>query len=74
MQPHIRVRGRSVAEVGSLWWVATALILFSAVYFHSKLDPGTRFAIKNFGPSPNYGPSWFQDQKFGPFTPADLAT
>ncbi len=74
VQPHIRVRGRSVAEVGPFWWVATALILFSAVYFHSKLDPGTRFAIKNLGPSPNYGPSWFQDQKFGPFTPADLAT
>jgi hypothetical protein len=74
VQSHMRVRVRSVAEVGPLWLAASGLLLLCAVYFHSKLDPGTRFAIKNFGPSPDYGPSWFQDQKFGPFTPADLAT
>ena len=53
------------------WWVIIVLLVFCAVYFHSKLDPGTRFAIR-MGHT-NYGPSWFQNQSFGQFAPADLA-
>ena len=53
------------------WWVIIALLVFCAVYFHSKLDPGTRFSIR-MG-HVNYGPSWFQNQSLGPFAPADLA-
>ena len=53
------------------WWVIIVLLVFCAVYFHSKLDPGTRFAIR-MG-HVNYGPSWFQNQSFGQLAPADLA-
>ena len=35
-------------------------------------DPGVRFAIRN-GTITNYGPSWWDQQKFGQFTPGDLA-
>ena len=55
-----------------MWWSFAALIIFCAVYFHSKTDPGTRFAIET-ARSTNYGPSWWDQQKFGPFTPGDLA-
>ena len=34
--------------------------------------PGVRFAIRN-GTITNYGPSWWDQQKFGQFTPGDLA-
>ncbi len=55
-----------------MFWSFAALIIFCAVYFHSKTDPGTRFAIRN-GQLANYGPSWWDQQKFGSFTPGDLA-
>lgn len=55
-----------------IWWSLAALIIFCAVYFHSKTDPGTRFAIRN-GQITNYGPAWWDQQKFGPVTPGDLA-
>lgn len=54
-----------------IFWSAAAIIIFCAVYFHSKTDPGTRFAIRN-GQLANYGPSWWDQQKFGPLTPGDL--
>ena len=41
------------------------------MYFHRSIDPGDRFQIK--AGNDNYGPSWFQDKKFGQLTPADLA-
>lgn len=57
---------------GFHWWVIVAAFLLAAVYFHSKTDPGQRFAFKQG--DPNYGPAWFEVQQFGPFTPADVAT
>jgi hypothetical protein len=65
-----------VAEPADLarfvWWSLATLIIFCAIYFHSKTDPGTRFAIRN-GALTNYGPAWWDQQKFGPVTPGDLA-
>jgi|tagenome__1003787_1003787.scaffolds.fasta_scaffold20975321_2 hypothetical protein len=57
---------------GIHWWIIVAAFLLTAVYFHSKVDPGTRFAFKQG--DLNYGPSWFQVEQFGPFTPAELFT
>ena len=71
--PPQAVAAAAPADLGRLvWWSLTALILFCAVYFHSKTDPGIRFAVRNSGLQ-NYGPSWWDQQKFGPFTPGDLA-
>jgi hypothetical protein len=56
---------------GFVGWCIATVIVFSAVYYHSKTDPGLRFAIKN-GAITNYGPSWWDQQKFGAFTPGDL--
>lgn len=53
-------------------WTLAAVIIFCAVYFHSKTDPGTRFAIRNSGLT-NYGPSWWDQPKFGKLAPGDLA-
>jgi hypothetical protein len=47
------------------------MIIYCAVYFHTATDPGIRFAIKNSGL--NYGGSWWDQQKLGPFTPGDAA-
>ena len=55
-----------------VWWSVATLILFCAIYFHSKTDPGIRFAVKHSGLT-NYGPSWWTQQKFGQFTPGDVA-
>jgi hypothetical protein len=61
------------AELGRfVWWTFATGILFCAIYFHSKTDPGLRFAIKHSGLT-NYGPAWCWQQKFGPFTPGDVA-
>ena len=61
------------AEIGRfVWWCFATLILFCAIYFHSKTDPGIRFAVKHSGLT-NYGPSWWTQQKFGQFTPGDVA-
>ena len=61
------------AELGRfVWWCFATLILFCAIYFHSKTDPGIRFAVKHSGLT-NYGPSWWTQQKFGQFTPGDVA-
>lgn len=60
------------AELGRFaGWAAAAVILYCAVYFHSNTDPGIRYAIKNSGL--NYGGSWWDAQKLGPFTPGDAA-
>ncbi len=61
------------AELGRfVWWSIATVILFCAIYFHSKTDPGIRFAVKHSGLT-NYGPSWWTQQKFGQFTPGDVA-
>ena len=61
------------ADVGRFaGWAAAALIVFASVYFHSKTDPGVRLAIKS-GSLQNYGPAWWDEQKFGSFTPGDVA-
>lgn len=61
------------AELGRfVWWTFATGILFCAIYFHSKTDPGLRFAIKHTGLT-NYGPAWCWQQKFGQFTPGDVA-
>ena len=66
-------RAAAADLAGSCGGLSRRCIIFCAVYFHSKTDPGTRFAIRS-GHITNYGPSWFQDQqKFGQFTPGDLA-
>ena len=54
-------------------WCFAAFIIFTAIYYHSRTaDPGVRFAIRN-GTITDYGPSWWDQQKFGQFTPGDLA-
>ena len=61
------------AELGRfVWWSFATIILFCAIYFHSKTDPGIRFAVKHSNLT-NYGPSWWTQQKFGQFTPGDVA-
>ncbi len=70
-QPACRSRSRG-DSARFVWWSLATLILFCAVYFHSKTDPGIRFAVKHSGLT-NYGPSWWTQQKFGQFTPGDVA-
>ena len=64
-----RIDSRTLAPW--IWWSFAAVLLAAAVYFHSNADPGTRFAVRT-GAGVKFGPTWFDAQKFGPFTPGDV--
>jgi O-antigen ligase len=64
-----RIDSRTLAPW--IWWSFAAVLLAAAVYFHSNADPGTRFAVR-MGGATKFGPTWFDAQKFGPFTPGDM--
>jgi O-antigen ligase len=67
--PAVASEPADIARV--LGWCVATVIIFTAVYFHSKTDPGIRFLLRNDAAA-NYGPAWWDQQKFGPFTPGDL--
>ena len=72
--PTTRRRHRAQAKLAALpWWGIAGGILAIALIFHTSTDPGTRFEVKTTGKD-NFGPSWFDQQKYGPFTPADVLT
>jgi len=65
-------RRRAKAKLAAFpWWAMAGGILAVAIIFHSKVDPGIRFSIKQSGKD-NYGPAWFTVQQWGSLTPGDL--
>ena len=72
VRPPRRVAVR--AKLAALpWWAMAGAILAVALIYHTSTDPGTRFQAKTSGKD-NFGPAWFDQQKYGPFTPADVLT